>query len=204
MEYDSRVNERLMQMTEEKTHIIMKKQINALRYTKTDDDNVSATGQQHTEQPEFNNEKGTSFNPTEKRDSGLVAKKKISQRKKTGLQGNFGRHDRQEKCAPFLNVQLTFEQRSSSLVLHQMTSDHNRSELGIQDHNNEPSSSKLIPKVVPLAVKTTTSTDKSLELRIQHHIANCCGGQQVELTMEQIHKQGVSNDILVSIEGVEE
>ncbi|GKA55630.1 hypothetical protein Tco_0754702 [Tanacetum coccineum] len=37
----------------------------------------------------------------------------------------------------------------SSLVLHQMTSDHNRSELGIQDHNNEQSSSKLVPKVVP-------------------------------------------------------
>ncbi|GJR37966.1 hypothetical protein Tco_1213650 [Tanacetum coccineum] len=28
---------------------------------------------------------------------------------------------------------------SSGLVLHQMTSDHNRSELGIQDHNNEQS-----------------------------------------------------------------
>ncbi|GJV48586.1 hypothetical protein Tco_1438798 [Tanacetum coccineum] len=32
------------------------------------------------------------------------------------------------------------------LVLHQMTSDHNRSELGIQDHSNEQSSSKLVPK----------------------------------------------------------
>ncbi|GJW83325.1 hypothetical protein Tco_0156470 [Tanacetum coccineum] len=46
---------------------------------------------------------------------------------------------------------------SSGLVLHQMTSDHNRSELRIQDHSNEPSSSKLVPKVVPLAVKTATS-----------------------------------------------
>ncbi|GJR93013.1 hypothetical protein Tco_0265187 [Tanacetum coccineum] len=46
---------------------------------------------------------------------------------------------------------------SSGLVLHQMTSDHNRSELGIHDHRNEPSSSKLVPKVVPLAVKTATS-----------------------------------------------
>ncbi|GKF73906.1 hypothetical protein Tco_0220238 [Tanacetum coccineum] len=53
--------------------------------------------------------------------------------------------------APFLNVQITFEQRSSSLVLHQMTSDHNRSELGIQVYSNEQSSSssKLVPKVVP-------------------------------------------------------
>ncbi|GKC70431.1 hypothetical protein Tco_1116314 [Tanacetum coccineum] len=38
---------------------------------------------------------------------------------------------------------------SSGLVLHQMTSDHNHSELGIQDHSNEQSSSKLVPKVVP-------------------------------------------------------
>ncbi|GKF69464.1 hypothetical protein Tco_0202521, partial [Tanacetum coccineum] len=29
------------------------------------------------------------------------------------------------------------------------TSDHNRSELGIQDHSNEQSSSKLVPKVIP-------------------------------------------------------
>ncbi|GJY90916.1 hypothetical protein Tco_0506112 [Tanacetum coccineum] len=71
---------------------------------------------------------GTSFNPTEE-----------------GLR------------APFLNVQMTFDQRSSSLVLHQMTSDHNRSELRIHNHNNEPSSLKLVPKVVPLTVKTTTS-----------------------------------------------
>ncbi|GJV46211.1 hypothetical protein Tco_1430747 [Tanacetum coccineum] len=66
--------------------------------------------------------------------------------------------------------QMTFEQRSSSLVLHQMTSDHNRSELGIQDHNNEPSSSKLVPKVVPLAVKTATSRQE-LELLFHHHKA---------------------------------
>ncbi|GKF86790.1 hypothetical protein Tco_0254617, partial [Tanacetum coccineum] len=38
---------------------------------------------------------------------------------------------------------------SSGLVPHQMTSDHNRSELGIKDHGNEQSSSKLVPKVVP-------------------------------------------------------
>ncbi|GJS40153.1 hypothetical protein Tco_0565196 [Tanacetum coccineum] len=46
-------------------------------------------------------------------------------------------------------MEMMFEQRSSSLILHQMTSDHNRSELGIQDHSNEQSSSKLVPKVVP-------------------------------------------------------
>ncbi|GJR70310.1 hypothetical protein Tco_0016375 [Tanacetum coccineum] len=65
---------------------------------------------------------------------------------------------------------MTFEQRSSSLVLHQMTSDHNRSELEIHVHSNEPSSSKLVPKVVPLAVKTATSRQE-LELLFHHHIA---------------------------------
>ncbi|GJX79552.1 hypothetical protein Tco_0327701 [Tanacetum coccineum] len=59
---------------------------------------------------------------------------------------------------------------NSGLVLHQMTSDHNRSELRIQDHRNESSSSKLVPKVVPLAVKTATSRQE-LELLFHHHIA---------------------------------
>ncbi|GJT18230.1 retrovirus-related pol polyprotein from transposon TNT 1-94 [Tanacetum coccineum] len=66
--------------------------------------------------------------------------------------------------------QMTFEHSSSSLgrqclVIHQMTSNHNRSELGILIHSNEPSSSKLVPKVVPLAVKTATSRQE-LELLI--------------------------------------
>ncbi|GJR40286.1 hypothetical protein Tco_1215970 [Tanacetum coccineum] len=46
-------------------------------------------------------------------------------------------------------MKMTSVHISSGLVLHQMTSDHNRSELGIQDHSNEQSSSKLVPKVVP-------------------------------------------------------
>ncbi|GJT75016.1 hypothetical protein Tco_1041741 [Tanacetum coccineum] len=43
------------------------------------------------------------------------------------------------------------------------------SELGIHDHSNEPSSSKLVPKVVPPADKTTTSRQE-LELLFHHHI----------------------------------
>ncbi|GJT56892.1 hypothetical protein Tco_0991946, partial [Tanacetum coccineum] len=39
--------------------------------------------------------------------------------------------------APFLNVKMMPVHIGSGLVLHQMTSDHNRSELGIQDHSNE-------------------------------------------------------------------
>ncbi|GJU13086.1 hypothetical protein Tco_1135482 [Tanacetum coccineum] len=47
--------------------------------------------------------------------------------------------------------QMTSVHISSGLVLHQMTSDHNRSELGIQDHSNEPSSSQLVPKSCSLS-----------------------------------------------------
>ncbi|GJT89178.1 reverse transcriptase domain-containing protein [Tanacetum coccineum] len=43
------------------------------------------------------------------------------------------------------------------------------SELGIHDHNNELSSSKLVPKVVPPADKTDTSRQE-LELPFHHHI----------------------------------
>ncbi|GKB70009.1 hypothetical protein Tco_0931421 [Tanacetum coccineum] len=45
----------------------------------------------------------------------------------------------------------------------EMTSDHNSSEIRIYDHINERSSSKLVPKVVPLADKTATS-QQELEL----------------------------------------
>ncbi|GJV71640.1 hypothetical protein Tco_1491635 [Tanacetum coccineum] len=54
---------------------------------------------------------------------------------------------------PVSMLVMTSVHISSCLVLYQMTSDHNRSELGIHDHSNEPSSSKLVPKVVPTAVK---------------------------------------------------
>ncbi|GJU46749.1 hypothetical protein Tco_1204015 [Tanacetum coccineum] len=45
-------------------------------------------------------------------------------------------------------MEMTSVHISSGLVLHQMTSDHNRSELGIKDHSNEQSSLKLVLKVV--------------------------------------------------------
>ncbi|GJX83904.1 hypothetical protein Tco_0333385 [Tanacetum coccineum] len=60
--------------------------------------------------------------------------------------------------APVFIVQMTYVHISSGLVLHQITSDHNRSELGIHVHSNEPSSSKLVPKVVPLAVRSYITT----------------------------------------------
>ncbi|GKF01918.1 hypothetical protein Tco_0028841, partial [Tanacetum coccineum] len=67
-------------------------------------------------------------------------------------------------------MEMTFIQRSSSLVLHQMTSDHNSSELRIHDHSNELLSSKLVPKVVPPADKTSTSRQE-FELLFHHHIS---------------------------------
>ncbi|GKF46614.1 hypothetical protein Tco_0136416 [Tanacetum coccineum] len=94
---------------------------------------------------------GTSFNPTEK---GLRVWPRSSLFKR-----NLIAADQASVFIAMMSVHI-----SSGLVLHQMTSDHNRSELGIQDHNNEPSSSKLVPKVVPLAVKIATS-------RLHHHIA---------------------------------
>ncbi|GJT07805.1 retrovirus-related pol polyprotein from transposon TNT 1-94 [Tanacetum coccineum] len=71
---------------------------------------------------------------------------------------------------PNYNIKMTSVHISSGLVLHQMTSDHNRSELGIQDHSNEQTSSKLVPKVVPLAVKTATSRQE-MGLLFHLHIA---------------------------------
>ncbi|GJZ24880.1 hypothetical protein Tco_0562339 [Tanacetum coccineum] len=57
---------------------------------------------------------------------------------------------------------------SSGLVLHQMTSDHNRSELGIQDHSNEPSSSKLVPKVCSISKQTRYITQELITIRSSH------------------------------------
>ncbi|GJZ56769.1 hypothetical protein Tco_0612263 [Tanacetum coccineum] len=68
------------------------------------------------------------------------------------------------ECEQTLNVSAGTLNLSTA-----MTSDHNSSELRIHDHNNEPSSSKLVPKVVPPADKTATSRQE-LELLFHHHI----------------------------------
>ncbi|GJY67971.1 retrovirus-related pol polyprotein from transposon TNT 1-94 [Tanacetum coccineum] len=65
-------------------------------------------------------------------------------------------------------VQLILFIIDSGCTKH-MTSDHNSSELGIHDHSNELSSSKMVPKVVPPAYKTATSRQE-LELLFHHHI----------------------------------
>ncbi|GJU67311.1 hypothetical protein Tco_1253570 [Tanacetum coccineum] len=73
------------------------------------------------------------------------------------------------------------------------------SELGIHDHSNELSSSKLVPKVVPPADKTATSRQE-LELLFHHHITMLrrpyalswkpCQGDSLNLPDQRIHKDG--------------
>ncbi|GJY04307.1 hypothetical protein Tco_0370247 [Tanacetum coccineum] len=71
-------------------------------------------------------------------------------------------------------------------------------ELGIHDHSNELSSSKLVPKVVPPADKTATSRQE-LELLFHHHITMLrsyalswkpCQGDSLNLPDHRIHKDG--------------
>ncbi|GJT35854.1 hypothetical protein Tco_0926273 [Tanacetum coccineum] len=72
------------------------------------------------------------------------------------------------------------------------------SELGIHDHINELSSSKLVPKVVPPTDKTATSRQE-LELLFHHHITmlRVRSSTKIELTLEQ-SQQGVSSVVLFS------
>ncbi|GJZ40192.1 hypothetical protein Tco_0586755 [Tanacetum coccineum] len=70
----------------------------------------------------------------------------------------------QYECKQTLNVSAGTLNLSTAMI-----SDHYSSELGIQDHCNESSSSKLVPKVVPPANKTATSRQE-LELLFHHHI----------------------------------
>ncbi|GJX68520.1 hypothetical protein Tco_0304247 [Tanacetum coccineum] len=73
------------------------------------------------------------------------------------------------------------------------------SELEIHDHNNELSSSKLVPKVVPPADKIATSRQE-VELLFHHHITMLrrphalswkpCQGDSLNLPDHRIHKDG--------------
>ncbi|GJW09796.1 hypothetical protein Tco_1575623 [Tanacetum coccineum] len=93
-----------------------------------------------------------------------------------------------------LSAAMTSVHNSSGLAPpRQMTSDHNSSELGIHDHSNELSSSKLVPKVVPPADKTATSRQE-LELLFHHHITmlrimSSITAQQTKLDLELVPKE---------------
>ncbi|GJV53062.1 hypothetical protein Tco_1448803 [Tanacetum coccineum] len=206
MEDDSRVNERL---NADDRGIDIRPIYNEepmAEVQTTAEINIFATGQQHTEQPEFNNEgevdqnaeqchdirplpaKLTDNMTTELSDQSLESENVCLKNTVAQFQKDFSRMEahcvnlelkyqnqvlKEGQQGQFLNVKsneakvkndidvtetinielehtdqasvfmaMTFEQRSSTLVLHQMTSDHNRSELRIQDHNNEPSKFK--------------------------------------------------------------
>ncbi|GJR93009.1 hypothetical protein Tco_0265183 [Tanacetum coccineum] len=201
MEYDSRVNERLMQTTEEKVDsskaldaslVIIES--NGTESQKQDTSSRSGNDAHHTEQPESNNEGEVDQNADQCYDTcplpakltdnttielsnqlleseNVCLKKTVAQ-----FQKDFGKLEAhcinlelqlqmennvlisKRQQSQFLKgkadqasvfMAMTSVHISSGLVLHQMTFDHNRSELGIQDHSNEQSSSKLVPKVVP-------------------------------------------------------
>ncbi|GJU96955.1 hypothetical protein Tco_1326226 [Tanacetum coccineum] len=80
-----------------------------------------------------------------------------------------------------LNEDITnlYECEQTLNVSVAMTSDQNSSELGIHDHSNEQSSSKLVLKFVPPANRIATSRQE-LELLFHHHITilrykrRCC------------------------------
>ncbi|GJT17532.1 hypothetical protein Tco_0876238 [Tanacetum coccineum] len=78
-----------------------------------------------------------------------------------------------------------------------MTSDHNSSELGIHDHSNEPSSSKLVSKVVPPADTTTRvgitipQSHNNDDINISYALSwKTLSRRFYESTYHRIHKDG--------------
>ncbi|GJY20585.1 hypothetical protein Tco_0393151 [Tanacetum coccineum] len=104
---------------------------------------------------------------------------------------------------PMVEVQTTaeiniFATRQQHTEQPEFNNEVTVSELGIHDHNNELSSSKLVPKVVPPTDKTATSRQE-LELLFHHHITMLrsyalswkpCQGDSLNLPDHRIHKDG--------------
>ncbi|GKA31086.1 hypothetical protein Tco_0717391 [Tanacetum coccineum] len=125
----------------------------------------------------------------------------------------------QYECEQTLDVSAGTLNLSAGLAPpRQMTSDHNSSELGIHGPSYESCHVQSVPKLF-LQQTRQIHHDKSICPMIQpepegstqgHSIVrlemNVYKGRmptKIELTLEQ-SQQGVSNDVLVSIEGVEE
>nr|GEU44803.1 hypothetical protein [Tanacetum cinerariifolium] len=196
---------------------------------------VFAIGQQHTEQPKFNNEgkviqnaeeyhdtwkpmsqplrnqsvvrQPTTFKSEQPRISkprwkstckifktvGLkwVPTRKIFTSSTTKvnsepLNGSNADITNQYECDQTLDVSAeTRASRNFHLMYKSMTFDHNSSKLGLHDHSNEQSSSKLVPDVVPPADKTAP-TRQALELIFHHHITML---RSIPMTKEQDKQQ---------------
>ncbi|GJS38751.1 retrovirus-related pol polyprotein from transposon TNT 1-94 [Tanacetum coccineum] len=95
-------------------------------------------------------------------------------------------------------MSMTSVHNSSGLAPpRQMTSDHNSSELGIHDQQSINCHVQMLcSKVVPPADKTDTSRQE-LELLFHHHIT-------MLRARNECRQQGVSNDVLVALKGVDE
>nr|GEY25232.1 integrase, catalytic region, zinc finger, CCHC-type, peptidase aspartic, catalytic [Tanacetum cinerariifolium] len=181
---------------------------------------VFSIGQQHTEQPEFNNEEEVDQNAEECHDTcpfpAILTDNQIEEHsyqslksensclKKTvaQFQKDFSRLE-----AHCVNLELKYQNQvlNKGYLINQgfkefstdeqeMTSDHNSLELGIHDHSNESCSSKLVPNVVPPADKTTTSR-KVLEFLFHHHItmlrSNCDSQQSALVAKRYAQKEGI-------------
>ncbi|GJU77024.1 hypothetical protein Tco_1274094 [Tanacetum coccineum] len=85
---------------------------------------------------------------------------------------------------------------SSRLVLHQMTSDHNRSELGIHDHSNEQSSSKLANAednsiIYTIQNQKNSENFQKILLDILHGIDNITA-RNVRFNMTRVVRLGIN------------
>nr|GEY59862.1 hypothetical protein [Tanacetum cinerariifolium] len=118
--------------------------------------NVFAIEQQHTKQPKFNNEGetvGLRWVPTGKIFASSTAKVNSEP-----LNGSNADITNQYECEQTLDVSAGTSNPSACTSFNSKEEGLRVcSKLGIHDHNNEPSSSKLVPNVVPQANKTATS-----------------------------------------------
>ncbi|GKB08756.1 hypothetical protein Tco_0837068 [Tanacetum coccineum] len=171
--------------------------------------NVFATGQQRAEQPEFNNEGEVDQNAQQYHDK-CPLHTKFTDNQTTELSNQsleseniFTTHyfpkEREAASTKPHHIIASSNSRNSSknmprFSLNDMVHNHyleeakNKThdiELGIHDHSNELSSSKLVPKVVPPADKTATSRQESYALSWKP-----CQGDSLNLPDHRIHKDG--------------
>ncbi|GJV05457.1 hypothetical protein Tco_1343113, partial [Tanacetum coccineum] len=161
-EYDSRVNEKQMQTTEEKVY--SSKALDASLVE------IESSGTESGEHDTINRSRNDAhvddayIKPTYDKSQWLrwVPTRKIFTSSTTKVDS---------EPTNGLNEDITnpYECEQTLNVSAAMTSDHNSSELEIHDYNNEPSSSKLVPKVVAPIDKTATLRQE-LELLFHHHI----------------------------------
>ncbi|GJV69121.1 hypothetical protein Tco_1484630 [Tanacetum coccineum] len=147
-EYDTRVNERQMQTTEgeiDTCKALDASLVNtASNGTESKEQDIQAAGQQHTEQPEFNNEREVDQNAEQCHDTKIFdsSTTKVDSEPPNGLN---------EDITNLYECEQTLDVSAGTLNLSAGTSFNPKmeglgvcSELGIHDHSNEPSSSKVV------------------------------------------------------------